>query len=1701
MSMKREIAISGGLICLVMVAIIFLTAFGFFSTKLEKELQIAGNKGITDLVVTYDNDGHQTDIAKSEDRDYKGFIISLYADAPQYNYTEREVASCYADIEKLGSDGLFYAEDIDAIEEFTDKEYISYIEPNYEVKMLDTFEMDANTVDPDDPYYTSGKQWNLTMMNVQESWDDDQYGQKYDSSSDDDRVSVAVIDSGLYGTGGTQANSSHEDINYERVVEGVNQYDSTSGTPDYMGHGTFVSGMIFAKMNNGLGIAGISPEVDIIPIRVFGSANSTYTETIIKGIYSSIDKDADVINLSLGSTSYNASFKTACDDAVENGALVVAAAGNDGNGVNHYPAAYDSVVGVSSLDEDGNHSYFSQYGKSVFVAAPGAYVNSLGVSNATSYSNGSGTSFSSPEVAALAAMVKALEPEMDQAGFMELLKKTSVDKGSEGYDDYYGWGLVNFGATTKSLLADKDRPAYYVSFDVKDENSDFVNGYGITVKAAEDIVWDDYPSEGIKAGSISKGTVIDPDEDGVYVLHKGSYEYTVNADGHYKGIGIFSTYSQYQTVSVSLEKSYDTEFNILDSENDMVDEATLKIIRINRDAEESVIQNNYGKYNVALPSGTYSYIATADGYDKAKGKFAVGDSSSTQEITLLTEGEICTLNFAFMDSTSGEKIDGFDIRVMDSKSKELLPGEDGKYHLMKGQKYSYIATRVGYEDAAGKVFTGNNSFKTVEVCSEVVQHTILIDAVDSNDNAISDPVVTLKDSDSKVISSSKSNSGKYNLANGTYSYVVSKTGYADIKATIEVKNNSRNIKVVLPSVRHHVTFQVTGKNLPVVEYNISVYDSYGNLHKNTQDNSYKLPSGSYRYYVYSEGYEIAKGSFAVAGVDKSVVVAMDTKIENANDTSDSEFESGSGTSSDPYIIVSEDQLRALSEKTSITYANSATASTNKKVSVTGHYILMCDINVRSKPWTPIGNYESSSNYALFEGKFCGGGYEISDVGVSSIGSDNGFFGGIKGASVKNLSVSGHSKGTEYTGGLIGRIFYNSDNGTTVENCINKMSVTGTTNVGGIVGGISGSSGERINNQIISCANVGKIKAVTGSSYSSVNTQAGGIAGSAYATKITSCYNQATVDGGLILGGIAGQLHANTYAYGCYNIGAVTYRANVNDGQVGNIVGILSGTVKGAYYLSGVSSNNSVAGIYNSGGSAKETARYTNAANMQTQDFVDLLNMREDVNYGDYQVSDSFPILEWQGDVRDVFYAQQPEIILQPQGNVGIPYNVNESAKPIVAKVGTVTDDGDLTYRWYENDFSTNALADAIDGASGSVPEDGVISFTPDTSEIGIKYYFVIITNTSVSSNGDEATNRCQSEFAQIIVANYSAAQAPVIDRVGFESGADKDKTANRDSWNTISVQAHSEDGGIISYQWYKSKYSDTKGTPISGGTGNSYNFSIFDSGTYYYYVKVTNTVYDAQKNIYSNNSIKSDRLTLVVTNYTDADENAANLAVSKINAIGTVTLQSKSKIDEARGIYNGLTTIQKSLVDSITYKVLINAEVRYNELKKDNDTADTVISKIKAIGTVALNSKLKINDARAAYNALTSSQKTLIPASVYKILTDCESKYKKLKANDDAKKSFVKKQSKITKAKAGKKKVTLTWKKIGAATGYQIYYGKNKKITKGKKIITIKSTKNKKVIKKLKSKRKYYVKVRGYKVVGGKKVYSKWSSTKKIKIK
>lgn len=273
-------------------------------------------------------------------------------------------------------------------------------------------------------------QYGLTNCKITDAW-------VITTGTATQRVNVAVLDTGVDYT--------HPDLGRGfggTVYDGYDFVNENSDPMDDHGHGTFVSGIIAATSNNGLGIAGISGGAKILAVKVCDSGGSCPTSAVIAGVEYATAKGVNVINLSLGGAPSSVLEETAFRKAIEARITVVAAAGNDGNGVPvNYPAAYQNVIAVGASDSSDGLASFSNTGAAVLLVAPGVSV--VSTLPGSLYGINDGTSFSSPHVAGIAALMLSIQPRLTPGRIARILAQTADDLGAPGLDDSYGYGRVN----------------------------------------------------------------------------------------------------------------------------------------------------------------------------------------------------------------------------------------------------------------------------------------------------------------------------------------------------------------------------------------------------------------------------------------------------------------------------------------------------------------------------------------------------------------------------------------------------------------------------------------------------------------------------------------------------------------------------------------------------------------------------------------------------------------------------------------------------------------------------------------------------------------------------------------------------------------------------------------------------------------------------------------------------------------------------------------------------------------------------------------------------------------------------------------------------------------------------------------------------------------------------------------------------------
>jgi serine protease len=282
-------------------------------------------------------------------------------------------------------------------------------------------------------------------------------------------VIVAVIDTGI--------DTNHQDLDDNiNFIDGYDFIsDDTSANDDEPGvdsnphdtgtffHGSHVSGIIAAEGNNNIGVAGVAYNATIMPLRVLGVDNKGSNSDIANAILYAAgiadanglkpEKKADIINLSLGGTDFSELLQDAINAALEQGVIIIAAAGNDSSEVPHYPAAFDGVIAVSAVNDHKTLSSFSNYGDHIAVTAPGGTGSNntlldgfqdgvLSTLFANEYAEFSGTSMATPHVAAVAALMKSINADLDKTSFAGALKSGYLTDNLSN-PHLYGDGLIN----------------------------------------------------------------------------------------------------------------------------------------------------------------------------------------------------------------------------------------------------------------------------------------------------------------------------------------------------------------------------------------------------------------------------------------------------------------------------------------------------------------------------------------------------------------------------------------------------------------------------------------------------------------------------------------------------------------------------------------------------------------------------------------------------------------------------------------------------------------------------------------------------------------------------------------------------------------------------------------------------------------------------------------------------------------------------------------------------------------------------------------------------------------------------------------------------------------------------------------------------------------------------------------------------------
>ncbi len=447
--------------------------------------------------------------------DFDGYIVKLKDNTVQNlvnasvfsegaglfsDMADDEVASLLADefdeVSEINADHLLLkAESLDAVDALVEMGVVEYYEEDVYLELF------TNDVEANERFEN---QWYLDYINASYAWDLGVYGEG---------VNVGVVDSGVY---------KHDDL-VANLLEGIN-YNDTEGTTcntdnvyDGDGHGTTVAGIIAAECND-IGHVGIAFKSKVVPLRVINSQGKVSTSDAADAVYDAVDiYGCQVVNLSFGSYKQLTTLYDAIMYAINRNVIVVAAAGNNAlkeeeGMVNRpqYPAYYEEVISVANACKDGDGlSIFSTstYNDGVDIAAPATSIDTL--INGNGYKSRSGTSFSSPMVAAAAALAKSVNPSITPAAFTNLIKSTADTSyiASSGKSlEHWGAGLLDIEAMMKVLIGNSAPFASDV-VEVDGEDVVYITNTNSTPGATSDrlvVSISDYDSEGTYLGTTTE---------------------------------------------------------------------------------------------------------------------------------------------------------------------------------------------------------------------------------------------------------------------------------------------------------------------------------------------------------------------------------------------------------------------------------------------------------------------------------------------------------------------------------------------------------------------------------------------------------------------------------------------------------------------------------------------------------------------------------------------------------------------------------------------------------------------------------------------------------------------------------------------------------------------------------------------------------------------------------------------------------------------------------------------------------------------------------------------------------------------------------------------------------------------------------------------------------------------------------------------
>ncbi len=331
-------------------------------------------------------------------------------------------------------------------------------------------------MEPNDPLYNS-RQYGLENtgsfslsdatvdadIDMEAAWE-------YSTGCDD--IVIAVLDSGIKFDHPELADNVW--VNIDEVNDGLDTdnngfindnigwnfaYNNNNPVDDH-GHGTNVSGIVSGEGDNSLGYAGVNWDSPFMTLKILNSSNSGFYSWWTEAIYYAVDNGANVINMSVGGSSYSSFMDDAVNYAHENDVAVVACMMNFNVEAPYYPAGFTNTFAIGATDAEDNRvepffwstSSGSNFGDHMDIVAPGNYIYGLSHSSNSNFNSyWGGTSQSTPLVTGVASLMYCITGSYEGIvdDIRNTLRETAQDEvglaneDSQGFDKFYGWGRMN----------------------------------------------------------------------------------------------------------------------------------------------------------------------------------------------------------------------------------------------------------------------------------------------------------------------------------------------------------------------------------------------------------------------------------------------------------------------------------------------------------------------------------------------------------------------------------------------------------------------------------------------------------------------------------------------------------------------------------------------------------------------------------------------------------------------------------------------------------------------------------------------------------------------------------------------------------------------------------------------------------------------------------------------------------------------------------------------------------------------------------------------------------------------------------------------------------------------------------------------------------------------------------------------------------